>query len=126
MAKSALFLLFTFIITSCSKNDKTIKPGPDNQESIRTESINDITVSSYGFLIFPQASDVDEFLADIIGDTHGDVQAYLGRIGFSSQGASLYGSTYTNQAVTNGEAAYYLLSSAGIVQVEDIIYRPIT
>lgn len=84
------------------------------------------SVSSYGFLIFPTGADLEEFIGFMETKTHGQAQAYLDSLGFSSLGASLYTDGYTNQSVSREQAINYSLNNSRIIQLHGIIIKPVS
>ncbi len=84
------------------------------------------SVSQYGFLIFPVAADMEEYLAYIKSKTHSEAQEYLGSISFTSLGSTLYGQSYSDQSVTEEQAINYVLNTSRVFQIHGIVIKPVS
>ena len=91
----------------------------------RTMNLNSISVSSYGFLVFPETADLDEYREFLLSHTHAEVQAYLREIGLRSLGATFYGEEYLSQPVTEEQSVNYIFNEDQVFQVKNAIMRPI-
>ncbi len=129
--KKIFFLCSIFIVTiatifvACKKeNDVTLTTNLSNTLARAVEAI--VTVNQdYGFLVFSKVEDLENFRNQIVGNTHGDVRAYLNSIEFTSLGKIVYESVSDEAEVTEEQAICYLLSTDGVVQVKEVIMKQI-
>lgn len=96
------------------------------EEKLKEFFTQNWSVSQYGFLIFPVAADLEEYLAYIKSKTHGEAQEYLSLISFTSLGSSLYGQDYFEQSISDAQAINYVLNSSRVFQLHGILIKPVS
>ena len=126
----ALFASIAITYVSGCKKDN-YKP-EENNVVIQPENANPgessrdgLSVSNYGFLVFPNLTSFNEYREFLLGHTHLEVKEYLAQIRFSSLGALMYGREYDSQLVTEEQSVNYLMSVNKVFQVDNAIMRPI-
>ncbi len=131
MKKSFILLLIAVLLNSLVKansveasNGLTIVS--QKNHIVREAYTQNWSVSTYGFLVFPTVSDLEEYLTFITSKTHGEAQSYLNSISFSSLGATLYGYRDFNNPVSASQATDYVLNTARVLQVEEIVIKPVS
>jgi len=138
--KKTIFICATFVffliigITGCKKNLQQEQDDKNKsaREEIKSQSWDSktitplkIRVSSYGFLVFPDVEDLDEYRSFLLSSTHNQVQEYLFGLGFKSVGAKLYGEEYASQIVTEEQSVNYIFNADQVFQVQNVIMKPI-
>lgn len=106
-----------------ANSNKTIERH-NSQELVSEALTQNWTVSQYGFLIFPVAADLEEYLIFIKSKTHSETQEYLSSISFISLGSSLYGSSYADLSITDAQAINYVLNNSQVFQLHGIVIKP--
>lgn len=111
---------------SCKKEQLTNNTQRPNASVLASFS-GDVTVNSDGYLIFTTTEDFALFSDFCAVNTHGDVATYLNSIGFTSYASEegLY-DAIQNDPVTEAQAINYVLSADKIVQVDDVLIKPIS
>jgi len=132
---SATIVCFIIIsISGCKKQiqqnveDKKGSSGQTTQSQPwfnSTMPSENIAVSEYGFLIFPDADDFSDYRTFVLRSTHAEVREYLERLGVHSLGATLYGEEYASQPVTEEQSVNYIFNTDKIFQVQNVIIKPI-
>ena len=84
------------------------------------------SVDQYGVLIFPNVTDVDEFMELLQGMTHSEAQEYLHGLEFESRGANLYTGGYLNEAVSYDQTLDYVLNSDNVANIHGLLFKPIS
>jgi hypothetical protein len=109
-------MTFSFIPTQEKKSPATAK-----LQYFFSKSVN-----SRGFLEFDSAAEVEEYLKIVTSSTHAEIQATLSELHFNSLGAELYsGEKYANQTVSEEQAVNYVFDKHKILQIQNVILKPI-
>lgn len=131
---SAVVGILTLSIIGCKKE---LRPNDEKQTERSEQAVQsqppvqfgnfslNVSVSQYGFLVFPQAEDLGAYRSFVKSSTHGEVQQELSSIGFHSLGETLYGEEYWNQTVTEEQAVDYMFNPDQVFQVDNAIMKPI-
>ncbi len=82
--------------------------------------------NAYGFLVFDSVQHLKEFSDFLLSSTHGEVQDYLQTIGFNSLGSEEFSDIDTSELVTPEQASFYALNADGIIEIQDVIMKPIS
>src|SRR6185503_10044451 len=122
-ASIVCFLILSII--GCKKNFQQKEESKKEAAGYRTMNLNNITVSSYGFLVFPEAADLNGYREFLLSSTHAEVQEHLREIGFNSFGATVYGEEYLSQPVTEEQSVDYIFNTDQVFQVKNAIMKPI-
>jgi hypothetical protein len=132
LSGSALLFILFITIYGCKKTIKEEsipKPPTQNQSAQGStnhdQAIEDITVSEYGFLVFPTTADLDGYIKMALTYTHAEMQAYLTNKEFNSLGATLYGEDFQDKPITEEEAMDYVFDVNRIFRVDHVIMKPI-
>lgn len=125
---SVLYSFLIFCMMGCKKDQQSRQTQAEkvaHNQSLQRGYLSNIKVSQYGFLIFSSLSDVQEYLEFVKRSTHGELQDHLARIGFKSLGSTIYGKEFSSAAVTEEEAADYIVDAFHMFQVEEVVMKPI-
>ncbi len=133
--KKKLLSIFTFCalllsLVACKKSlDVQELPNVSDTETLgftagSSNSLNSITLNTYGFLEFATTEDFEVFREMVSGSTHGAVQQYLSGLGFTSYGSTIYNSL--NDTVTDAEVMDYAFNTDKILSIQDVIMKPIS
>lgn len=119
---------------SCNKQ----KDGPQNVQPDQTATVpgkvkkmtqistvlaDQISVSNYGFLVFPNEDVYAEYITFLNGNNANDIMSFLGGVGVASQ-VNIQGQA-GNFITPDEDNGAYVFNQNGIVQIGDIVYRGI-
>lgn len=119
-----LLLSFTFCFAKAPVNP--ISWGLKTLLNYKLRFDQNWTVSEYGFMIYPTATDLESFLTFLQTKTHAQAQSYLSGLSFSSLGATLYAENTSTQTLTYEEAIDYSMNIKRVLQVEGILIKPVS
>jgi hypothetical protein len=125
------FLAFT---SGCKKEIKQENKIEQGQQQINPSTSNanqairltsSPGTSKYGFLIFRTVSELEEYHTFLLNNTHGQVQEFLRSIGFTSLGTMKYNEEYFDAPISENQAIDYVFDINKIVQIQEVIMKPI-
>lgn len=134
LISATVVCLFIISISGCkrdiqlkeeNKNEVSQQTVQNQSNSLRTPTWSNISLSRYGFLVFPKVADFNDYRAFLLSSTHSRVQKYLAGLGFNSNGATLYGAEYATKIVTEEQSINYIFNIEKVFQVENAIMKPI-
>ncbi len=122
---SLLFLLAiatTTIFVSCKKEADLFVPQKVTKQFARGANPNLSINANYGFLVFNETENIENYKNYLIGRTHGEVQEYLHSLGFSSLGSKIF--INVEDVITDEQYSFYFLNVDAIFEVKNVIMRP--
>jgi hypothetical protein len=119
------FFLSAIFFVACKKGNDITSTTKSSSLLTRTVTATLSVNRDYGFLVFENIENLDNYKSQLVGNTHGDVRAYLNSIEFNSLGKTLYESISDQAEVTEEQAISYLLNTSGVVQIKNVVMKQI-
>ena len=124
---AALCVVLTF--AGCKKEQAPEKITPEEillSDPTEFDFYEKISVSTFGFLVFPTEDDLETYRSYVGTSTHYEVQTYLTGLGFESQGHSIYTTEgQLSSTVEPEEIMDYVLSPDRTFQLDNVVLKPV-